>query len=731
MVVNIWRYSHFALAATSCLFVLLAAISGIILAFEPIDAKLQPYKVEGMEQHKLSQTIDTLKNTYDEILEIKIDQNQFVSASVFSMDEELNGDFYIDPITGKKIGDLAPQKPFFSFVTNLHRSLFLKSLGRIFVGIGSFLLLLIVITGSILVIKRQQGIRHFFSKIIKDDFAQYWHVVLGRWSLVPIFIVAFTGVYLSLLRFEVIPSVQMQSSIDIENISGNGTAMPVSDFPIFQNTQLKDVRRLEFPFSSDVTDFYVLALQDKELRINQKTGEVVETLNYPFVNRLSDLSFDLHTGSGSIAWSIVLLIAALNILFFMYSGALISYNRLGSRIRNKYKANDAAYIILIGSENGNTKHFGNLLLKSLLKIGQSVYLDDLNHVQQYQSMKHLIVITSTYGDGDPPANATYFIKRASALLPEQKFTYSVVGLGSLAYENYCGFALKVESFLQGCQNADGLLDPFLIHNKSHTSFQKWSQKWGEQTGLHIKIPPEKIKKNRKLKKFKVLEKAVLNDGFDTTFTLQLKPKRSLTFESGDLLAVYPAAEPIKREYSIGKTDNGNILLSIKLHTQGVCSQYLHQLSKGDTLKAELEPNKDFHLPKNNRPVAMISNGTGIAPFLGMLGGTEDKYLFWGGKTKKSFELYEPFLDKAKTTQGLKDFKAVFSREEGKMKYVQELVEKDGKLIIDLLEKGGTLMICGSVSMQTGVLLCLQELCEQNNKHLNDYQGHGQILMDCY
>src|SRR5690606_21524181 len=132
----------------------------------------------------------------------------------------------------------------------------------------------------------------------------------------------------------------------------------------------------------------------------------VETLNYPFINRLSDLSFDLHTGSGSIVWSIVLLIAAVNILFFMYSGALISYNRLKSRITNKFGPNDAEYIILVGSENGSTKHFGNLLQKSLLKIGQRVFMDDLNHVQQYGNMKHLVVITSTYGDGDPPANAT-------------------------------------------------------------------------------------------------------------------------------------------------------------------------------------------------------------------------------------------------------------------------------------------------------------------------------------
>lgn len=731
MIVNLWRYSHFALAVSSCLFVFLAAVTGIILAVEPMDNKLRPYKVDGVEEQSLAKAIAVLDSTYEEVLQMEIDKNLFVSASVLSMDEDLNGDFYIDPLTGDNLGQIEPQKPFFAFVTNLHRSLFLKSLGRIFVGIGSFLLLLIVITGGILVIKRQKGLRNFFSKIIKEDFAQYWHVILGRWSLLPIFIIALTGVYLSLLRFEIIPAPQTQSSIDLEQVSDTTESISVTDFTIFQDTKLKDVRRLEFPFSDDVSDFYILGLKDRELRINQKTGEVVETLRYPFVNRLSQLSFDLHTGSGSIIWSLVLLIASCNILFFIYSGALISYRRLKSKIKNRFGPNDAEFVILIGSENGSTKHFGNLLQESLLKLGKSVFMDDLDYVQEYESMKHLVVITSTYGDGDPPANAAHFLDRAKHFLPKKKFNYSVVGLGSLAYENYCGFALKIESHLKEMEAAMGLLDPFLIHNKSYTSFQKWSQKWGEQLGLHFKLPPQKQPKNHTLKKFKVITKNVTDDGYGQTFTLQLKPKRSIKFQSGDLLGVYPPNDPIKREYSIGKTTDGHLLLSIKLHTNGICSNYLFDLNVGDTIKAELLANSAFHCPENDKPVIMVANGTGIAPFLGMLHGPGKKYLYWGGKSNQSLQLYQPFLDLAKDKNELLEFNKVYSREKGQHKYVQHLVERDADTILSILDDGGTLMLCGSVQMQNGVLKVLGDLCEKNGKHLNHYQTQGQLLMDCY
>jgi sulfite reductase (NADPH) flavoprotein alpha-component len=106
-------------------------------------------------------------------------------------------------------------------------------------------------------------------------------------------------------------------------------------------------------------------------------------------------------------------------------------------------------------------------------------------------------------------------------------------------------------------------------------------------------------------------------------------------------------------------------------------------------------------------------------------------MYWGGKSELSFQLYKPFFEDVKAQNGTIGFKTVFSRENGEMKYVQELVEKDVGPILEVLDKGGTLMICGSVQMQNGVLLILGQLCEQQGKHLNGYQTNGQLLMDCY
>ena len=76
------------------------------------------------------------------------------------------------------------------FATNLHRSLFLKSTGRVVV---SFFLFFIGGTGAALLIKRQKGWFDIFSKIIKDGSSSYYHSYLCRLTLFPILIIALSG----------------------------------------------------------------------------------------------------------------------------------------------------------------------------------------------------------------------------------------------------------------------------------------------------------------------------------------------------------------------------------------------------------------------------------------------------------------------------------------------------------------------------------------------------------
>ncbi|WP_298492880.1 PepSY domain-containing protein [uncultured Algibacter sp.] len=732
MLNKIWRYSHFYLTVSSSLFLLLTTITGAFLAFEPIQEKAQPYYIKNAKNISLAKLVNTLKNNYDEVLDIEIDKNYFVKANVFSMESDVDGQFYINPYKGNKIANIPTKSPFFEFLTNFHRSLFLKTPGRLFVGITCFLLFLIAITGLLLAIKRQGGFIKLCSKIINDKSIQYNHVALGRWLLIPIIILALSGTYLSMDRFSLLP--ENKTSITHKK-SDSKTTIPISKFPVFKNTLLKDVRKLEFPFTTDEEDYFVLNLHNKTLKIHQKTGEIIQTTYYPFTKILAVLSFNIHTGSGSIIWSLVLFISSISILYFMYSGSIIAYNRLRSKTKNKFKANQSNFIILVGSENGSTKKLGKILQKSLLKAGKKVFIDDLNNYTNYSNIEQLIIITSTYGDGEPPSNANLFLNKLKQTEISKPFTCHVIGLGSYSYPQFCEFAKKTHSQIISKDKIHvPSKNPELIHNQNYDQFRNWTLKWATSLNLNLNIPTKLVSKKQKETVFKVIDKQNVIDMYGETFKLTLKAKKQKAIIPGDLLGVTPSNETTERLYSVGKNSNGDILLCVKKHSHGVCSNYLNHLNPNQELKVTIKKNKAFYLPKKSKQVVLIANGTGIAPFLGMIHQKTKAslILYWGTRTKASEKLFKPQILEAIQKKPLQQYNIALSKEETPYKYVQDLIKRDNKNIAKILASGGTIMICGSIAMRNNTFILLEKICLKNNiKPFDVYIDNGQILEDCY
>ncbi|NRB58693.1 MAG: PepSY domain-containing protein [Winogradskyella sp.] len=729
MTISIWRYSHLLLAISSAVFIFIATITGIILTFEPISSQLQPFAVD--RNISLAETLHVLETEYDEVITLTVDENKFISASVITK-EGKSETFYIDPKTGENIGQLIKKAPIFEFATNLHRSLFLKSTGRFLVGLFSFFLLLIAITGVKLVLKRQGGIKRFFSKVVKENFEQYYHVVFGRYALIPILIVTLSGVYLSLEKFDALPSdriIQIANEDDTVLEKKN-----IQDFEIFQDIDLSQLKSVEFPFSEDEEDYFIIELNDKELFVNQYTGKIISQGQKPLVVLLSALSLKLHTGQGSIFWAIILLLTCLSILFFMYSGFAMTLKRRKdkTKIKNRTGIDEAEYIILLGSETGNTKRFVKQFSEALSEVGNSVFVDQLNNYTSYKNAQQLIVFTSTYGEGDAPSNATQFIKLLGNVKQSQKLKYSVVGFGSLMYPDFCKYAIEVNEHLHMSPNFEQHLELFKINNQSTEAFKTWISNWNRASQQQIKIKSTKpVVNTQKLKDFEVINNTTLN--VDDTFLLQLKPYKKQKFQSGDLLALYPEEDHVERLYSIGKIGE-RIVLSIKKHEFGLCSTQLSKLQKNHTIKAKLKRNLDFHFPTYAKEVIMIANGTGIAPFLGMISGNIGikKHLFWGGRTKASSELYSEYIKKALAEDHLTSFHAAYSQEEKHKVYVQDLILKNKSIFVNALKNEGVIMICGAIAMQNRVLEILGEFTIKELKApLSVLENNEQIKVDCY
>jgi len=729
MTISLWRYSHLALAVSSFLFIALASVTGIILSFKPVAEKIQPYKSKDFNRLNVAQLIPTLQKSYTDIADVTIDANQFVKVNGTDSNEE-SGNFYVDPETGKSFGKVAKENEFFRWTTTLHRSLFLHELGRLFVGITAFLLFLIATSGTVLIIQRQRSLKKFFGKIVKDGFAQYYHVVLGRLLLIPIIIISLSGTYLSLQRFGIIKEEKITHKIDFDALK-TAPAKSISDFEVFKNIPLSDLQSIEFPFSEDVEDYFTLKLTDREITVNQVTGDIITQQPYSRATIFNSLSMDLHTGRGSAIWAIVLAIASANILFFIYSGFVIWWKRSRNGIKNKYKFDQAEYILLVGSENGSTFRFANAIQQQLLKNGKRAFMAELNDYKVYPKAEHILIFAATYGQGDAPTNASKF----KSLLQKHKqlstVDFSVVAFGSHAYPDFCKFGYEVNNALSHEAWAKPSLEIHTVNDRSPEDFMRWATLWAQTSHIELSaLDKLLVLKPVKTQEFQVVDKTVSSHE-DTSFIIRLKPLKKLKFTSGDLLAVYPANDHRERLYSIGKMDK-DVQLSVKLHHGGLGSGFLHDLKIDEKFRAAVVKNAHFHFPAKAKTVIMVSNGTGIAPFLGMIdqhGKVQNIHLYCGFRNKASFTLYENAINKEANL--LTSLRVAYSRE-GEKQYVKDLLLKDQSFVCQTLKDNGVIMLCGSLSMQKDVIELLDRLCQQNQqKSISYYQSRGQILMDCY
>lgn len=732
MTLSIWRYAHLALAYLSAAFLLILSITGVILAFDAVQEKTPAYRVENFDSITLAEVIPTLRDKYFEVLTVEVNHNDFVTIQAMDgQGQTIEG--YIDPTTGELLGEIKPKSAFIQWVTALHRSLFLKETGRAIVGVVSFLLFIITISGFVLILKRQNGLRNFFAKINKDFFSQYFHVVTGRWMLIPVMIIALTGTFIFMVRLDFMQQPPVENTYD--NIVDETNFKDIADIAYFQETRLTNVEKIEFPFiPDDPEEPFIINLKDRIVSINQMNGEIMHESVLPYSAVFEKINIDLHTGRTNSIWAIILGLASLNILFFMYTGFVITYKRTRATIKNKWKVKDAEIVLLVGSENGSTLGFASQIHQQLLAEGKKSYLAEMNAYTVFPDAKHLVVFTSTYGVGDAPTNATKFIELVQKINQPSAMQFTVVGFGSKAYEKYCAFAEEVFSALAQQTWATPITQLYTVNDRMANEFVLWAQDWSNKAKFNISTTPAVYSsKMPKLTQFKVLEKTAVSNS-NSTFKIILKPLKKSKFQSGDLLAIYPQNNHIERLYSIGKSEK-NIQLLVKLYSDGLGSNYLYNFSTGSILNARILKNTSFHFPKSATKVVMIANGTGIAPFLGMIENNTKRipiHLYAGFRFNNELIAdYQSFAQRQISKEQLKTIQFAFSREKNKQ-YVMDLLEKDKEFFADLLKNNGFVMICGSLQMQKDVEKKLDEIVKfYNQQSIDYYQSKHQIFTDCY
>ena len=358
----------------------------------------------------------------------------------------------------------------------------------------------------------------------------------------------------------------------------------------------------------------------------------------------------------------------------------------------------------------------------------------MNNYATFPNAKQLVVFTSTYGLGEAPANASKFEKLVHQFPQNQQVNYAVVGFGSKSYPDFCEYAKQVDALLLQQKWTQKLLELHTVNDKSADEFVNWVTAWAGINSLAIATAPSLYRqKLPKLKKFKLVDRAEITSDGVTTFRINLRTSAMAKYKSGDLLAIYPKNDAVERFYSIGKVDE-TIQLIIRLHPNGLGSEFLYQLQNGAEIKGRIIKNPHFHFPKKASKVALISNGTGIAPFLGMLDENKNRietHLYCGFRKENELtKRYTEIASKHIEQQKLQSFHLALSRTEN-ANYVMDLILRDQNFFLELLRNNGVIMICGALQMQRDVELVLNSICENNGESIENFKTKGQILADCY
>ena len=190
---------------------------------------------------------------------------------------------------------------------------------------------------------------------------------------------------------------------------------------------------------------------------------------------------------------------------------------------------------------------------------------------------------------------------------------------------------------------------------------------------------------------------------------------------GQSLGILPpgtteAGKPhLPRLYSASSPRDGerpgfhNVSLTVKRDPDGVCSNYLCDLKKGDTVNVIGPYGSTFLLPTDaNARLLMICTGTGSAPMRAFTMGRErtvgnkpgGMVLFFGARTPEELPYFGPL---EKIPESLMQKHLVFSRLQGKKEYVQDRMRQQDNLVKELLKDSNThIYICGLKNMEQGV-----------------------------
>lgn len=376
-----------------------------------------------------------------------------------------------------------------------------------------------------------------------------------------------------------------------------------------------------------------------------------------------------------------------------------------------------------------------------------------------------LFVVSTFGEGEPPDAARAFARRLhTGSAPLGTLSYGMLALGDRAYADFCGFGHMLEGWLRR-QGGTALFPMVEMDGEDPAALARWQaalarlapapltwagmgteatfapwtlkartclnpQSAGLPTFLLSLAPPPGVRplwqagdivEIRPRHGNEAVEAVLARHGLTADMPVMVQGRqealgavltRSVLPEgvvAGDAQALAGQLVPLPhRDYSIASlpSDGTLDLLVRQARTPegalGLGSGFLTaHLADGGEVDARIRPNPTFAPPKDDRPMILIGNGTGLAGLRAHLkarvaAGQGRNWLLFGERNAASDFYFRNEITGWQESGALARVDLAFSRDQNSRVYVQDKLKAAGSELVSWVRDGAAIYVCGSL-----------------------------------
>lgn len=213
--------------------------------------------------------------------------------------------------------------------------------------------------------------------------------------------------------------------------------------------------------------------------------------------------------------------------------------------------------ILFGTQTGNAEEVANEAATLARARGFAPRVEELDAVspEQLAQMEHVIVVVSTYGEGEMPDNAGLFWEALSAATAPrlEALKYAVLGLGDTSYDDFCQAAKLIDMRLEqlGAKRLGERVDCDVDYEEVATGWLKTTLPTADSATAPIApVPSAKLTKSGWSRKTpyvaSVCDNRILSGANSAKEIRHIAfdlGDSGMSYEAGDALGVLPVNSP--------------------------------------------------------------------------------------------------------------------------------------------------------------------------------------------